>query len=115
MRERNLSERLEFLLDHDLISFIKKNNIGEVCIFSSILQELRQYQGSIYGGSTSNIPTMQDIGNFLGLPYDQQRIGNTRPRIVHGSLIKLKEFLDMSMAQTSELNEVDERQIQTPG
>jgi hypothetical protein len=92
MANRSLGERLEWLLDHELVPYIKEIEVNNkdktILIYRHILEELNGYKGN-----NSNTPTMQDIENFLGFKYTQLRIGNTRPHVLTGSLETLKKFL----------------------
>jgi hypothetical protein len=92
MANRSLSERFEWLIDHELIPYIKKvettNNDKTIVIYRQILEELKEYKGN-----NSNIPTMQDIASFSGFKYTQLRIGNGRPHVITGSMKTCKEFL----------------------
>jgi hypothetical protein len=98
MVNRNLGDRLEWLLDHDLVPYIKgikiTNSEKTVLIYRQILEELKSYNGH-----NTNLPTMQDIENFLGFKYTQIRIGNSRPHIITGSLQVFKEFLCMEIEE----------------
>ena len=107
MTNRNLGERLEWLLDHELVPYIKKmevtNNDKTVMIYRHIIEELKEYKGD-----NSNMPTMQDIQNFLGLKYTQLRIGNSRPHVIIGNLQTFKKFL------CTEIKELETQQTLNP-
>jgi hypothetical protein len=105
MADRDLAQRLEWLLDHQLVPYIKvikvTNNDKTILIYRHILEELKRYCGT----NNSNTPTMQDIQSYLGFKYTQVRIDNGRPHVISGSLQKLKNFV------SPEVKELEVQQI----
>jgi hypothetical protein len=81
----NLSERLEYCLHNELISFLHdmKDNI---IITHAIIDEIN------IKNRIENITSLKDIGLHLGLEYTSRYINNKKMRVLCGSLNKLKIY-----------------------
>lgn len=101
--ERNvLIARLMFCCDRGLIPSITTINNGQtVIIFSSIMKEIRNPRSGL---GASEIASLQELANLIGLDYRQKWLNGNNTRVAYGSLSKLISFLDSEIKDENPSN-----------
>jgi hypothetical protein len=82
-----LTERLDYCLKHELISFLHDMK-GHIIITHSIFDEIN------VKNRIENITSLKDIGLQLGLEYTSRYINNKKMRVLTGPLDKLLKFIN---------------------
>jgi hypothetical protein len=85
-------ERFMFCCNNDLIPSIATINEGKtIVIFSSIMKELHHITSGI---DKSEIASLQELANTIGLDYGQKWLNEKNTRVASGEVEKLISFLD---------------------
>ena len=99
-----LHSRYKFCCDYQLIPSIVTIDEGKtVVIFSSIMKELHHVTSGI---DKSEIASLQELANTIGLDYGQKWLNGKNTRVASGEVGKLISFLDSEIKDVGPQNQL---------
>lgn len=87
LASNEIYHKLNFCLQNNLISFIRRSNQQEIVITVDIMPELKKIE-------LENIASLKDVGLLLNIPYVNKKFNGKKMRVLEGSLTTLVNFLD---------------------
>jgi hypothetical protein len=92
--------RFNLCCENKLIPFISLiNNDKTIIIFSDIMRELHNPNSRI---DTSEVASLQELANTIGLQYSQKWLNGKNTRVAYGEVTTFISFLDSEIKESSE-------------
>ena len=82
-----LSEKVQYCLSNNLISFLHKTENGLMLVTIDIMKELKSH-------NIENMTSLKDIGALLQFKYTNKNFGGKKMRVLEGKIDYFVKFLD---------------------